>query len=229
MNKQNLQQEITKLEAQISTMQDSLNAIKETLQNLKDIAWDKHSKKESSSMYKILQDEKESTQVKSNAGDIKVDKEFMQKQIQKHLDYPHLRGMVTTQEMLSFSKVAKNVEAEYNKENKDYTWKVKANDESILTYGSRKYAKDGKEINRLLTAHSKTERGQRQADRVSSATYFNDPDFRGSANENIPQNPNISQINSKESKIAEMRERVKNTLNSNKKQINKDTSSHIDR
>ncbi|WP_300921093.1 hypothetical protein [Helicobacter japonicus] len=38
---------------------------------------------------------------------------------------------------------------------------------------------------------SKTERGQRQADRVSSATYFNDPDFRGSANESIAQNDYI--------------------------------------
>lgn len=32
------------------------------------------------------------------------------------------------------------------------------------------------------------ERMQRQADRVSSATYFNDPNFRGSAGKTIPQN-----------------------------------------
>lgn len=77
-----------------------------------------------------------------------------------------------------------------SEEYQGYTWETKADDESVIAYGSREYQKYDKEINRLLTAHSKTERGerrQRQADRVSSAIYFNDPDFRGSANESITQ------------------------------------------
>ena len=193
-----LQQEITILESQLEDIQKSikdlqlsLDSTKKTLQNLKDIAWDRDSKKESSKMYKVLENDKPSTIVRSNVGDVVVDREFMEKEIHKHLDNPALRGMVTTEEMLSFSKVAKNVKAEYNAEINDHTWKVKANDESVLAYGSREYIKDDKEINRLLTAHSKTERGkrmQRQADRVSSATYFNDPNFRGSAGKTIPQN-----------------------------------------
>lgn len=98
----------------------------------------------------------------------------MEKEIQKHLDDPALRGMVSTEELLSYPRVARNVKAEYNAKISDYTWKAKANDGSILAYGSREYIKDAKEINRLLTAHSKTDVGgrtQRQADRVSSATY----------------------------------------------------------
>lgn len=230
MNKQNLQQEITNLEAQISTMQDSLNVMKKTLQNLKDIAWDRHSKKEISSMYKVLQDEKESTQVKSNVGGIKVDKEFMQKQIQKHLDNPNLRGMVTTQEMLSFPKVAKNMEAK--KEARGYTWQVKAKDKNTLTYGSRKYEFNNEEVHRLATNHSKTEANERmvEEDRRGHPYHpiFNDLNFRKSTNESIPQKQ--QNTTDKESKIAGMREMVKNTLNSDKKQINKDTSSrHIDR
>lgn len=46
---------------------------------------------------------------------------------------------------------------------------------------------------RLLTAHSKTERGERG----QPHREFNDRNFHNSANENIPQNPNISQIDSK--------------------------------
>lgn len=46
----------------------------------------------------------------------------MDKEIKKHLDNPNLRGRVTTQEMLSFTKVAKNVEAKYNKLYKSYTF-----------------------------------------------------------------------------------------------------------
>ena len=186
-----LQQEIIKIESQVATIQESLDSIKEALKYLKDIAWDRDSKKESSKMYKVLENDKPSTIVRSNVGDVVVDREFMEKEIHKHLNDPALRGMVTTEEMLSFSKVAKNVEPEYNAEINDHTWKAKANDGSVLAYGSREYIKDDKEINRLLTAHSKTERGgrmQRQADRVSSATYFNDPNFRGSAGETIPQN-----------------------------------------
>ncbi|MCR2055550.1 hypothetical protein CHLV4139_08630 [Campylobacter helveticus] len=172
--------------------------------------------------------------------DFKELEELRQKEITKHLDNPSLRGMVTTKEMLSFPKVAKGVKAEFNAEYQGYNWRVKANDGSILNYGERDYGKG----HRLLTAHSrtergergqphrqiydlnfhnsadniitqnkeygvnkkdtnsetekgqrkieKTERGQRQADRVSSATYFNDPDFRGSVhNEIIPQEDEI--------------------------------------
>ena len=188
-------------------------------------------------MYKVLENDKPSTIVRSNVGDVVVDREFMEKEIHKHLDNPALRGMVTTEEMLSFPRVARNVEAEFNAEHQGYNWRVKADDESIINYGERDYGKghrlltahsrtergergqphrqindlnfhnsatrsitennenikENKEINRLLTAHSKTERGertQRQADRVSSATYFNDPDFRGSASAIIPQSSN---------------------------------------
>lgn len=210
MDKKALRQEIIKLESQVSAMQESLDSIKDTLQNLKDIAWDKDSKKESNKMYKVLENEKPSTIVKSNVGDILVDKEFMDKEKQKHLDNPNLRGMITTQELLSFPKVAKNVEAEHNTEINDYTWKAKTNDESVLAYGSREYSKDDKEINRLLTAHSKTSRGervQRQADRVSSATYFNDPNFRGSANESIAQNTTKDKLPA-ESAIARMKQKI---------------------
>ncbi|MEB2802771.1 hypothetical protein [Campylobacter upsaliensis] len=188
MRDKKLRQEILALENEVKELEKTLGAIKQRLLNLKNLAWDKQSKKESSSMYKVLKEDKTHTMVKSELGDIKVDKDFMEKEITKHLDNPNLRGMVTTKEMLSFPKVAKGVNPEYNAETNDYTWRVKANDKNIIAYGSREYKQDGKEINRLLTAHSKTERGQRQADRVSSATYFNDPDFRGSVhNEIIPQ------------------------------------------
>ncbi|WP_232000198.1 hypothetical protein [Helicobacter cinaedi] len=52
--------------------------------------------------------------VRSNVGNVVVDREFMEKEIHKHLNNPALRGMVTTEEILSYPKVAKNVEAEYN-------------------------------------------------------------------------------------------------------------------
>lgn len=187
-----IEQNVEKLE---SLEQDNENAkeqiqeLKQKLEYLKDIAWDRQSKKESSQMFNVLEGRKEKTEVKSNVGSVVVDSDLMQKVRDKHLDDPALRGMITSQETLSFPKVAKNVKPEYNEEINDYTWKTKASDKSILAYGSRKYEQDGKEINRLLTTHSKTERGQRQADRVSSATYFNDPDCRGSAhNESITQN-----------------------------------------
>lgn len=226
MNQKDLQQEITKLEAQISTMQDNLDSMKETLQNLKDIAWDRQSKKESSSMYKVLKGEKSSTNIQSNVGTVKVDKDFMEKE-KKHLDSPDLRGMITKDELLSFPKVARNIKPEYNNRTKDYTWRAKANDNSVLRYGSRKY--DGQ--NRILTAYSETKYGARQdrGEQGQLRQEFNDRDFLRPTNETISQNPNISQINSKESQITEMRERVKNTLNSNKTQINKDKSLDIDR
>nr|WP_238387002.1 hypothetical protein [Campylobacter sp. MIT 19-121] len=156
-------------------------------------------------MYKVLNDEKSHTSVKSNVGQIKVDKEFMEKEVKKHLDNPKLRGMVTTEELLSFPKVAKNVEAEYNQKNNDYTWKAKANDGNTLAYGSREY----NEQNRLLTIHSKTEQGQRMAeeDRRSHPYHsiFNDFNFRKSANsDSITQAKPQSQENSKEAQLAKL-------------------------
>lgn len=193
MSDKELEQEILALENEVKRLEYStkeiIQSIKERIQNLKDIAWDKQSKKESVQMFNVLQGEKESTQVKSNVGDIRVDKDFMQKEIQKHLDNPELRGMVTTQEMLSFPKVAKNVEAEYEEKYKNYTWKAKANDKSVIAYGSREYTKDNKEANRLLTAHSKTESNQRLAEMDRRGhpyhSIFNDFNFRKSANSAI--------------------------------------------
>ena len=166
-----------KLQEQVSILQQYVNEAKEileknkktiekmeqVLENLKDIAWDRQSKKESSQMYKVLQNDKAHTQVKSDVGNIKVDKDFMEKQTKKHLDNPNLRGMVTTEEMLSYPKVAKNVGAEYDNFHKSYTWKVRANDGSTIRYGSREYQDTNKKnVNRLLTTYSETERGQRE-------------------------------------------------------------------
>lgn len=138
-------------------------------------------------MYKVLKEDKTHTMVKSELGDIKVDKDFMEKEITKHLDNPNLRGMVTTKEMLSFPKVAKGVEAD--KETRGYTWRVKANDGNILVYGSRKYEFDNEKIHRLATTHSQTERNERKAeeDRRGHPYHpvFNDLNFRKSANEKI--------------------------------------------
>ncbi|ELF6740085.1 hypothetical protein RA720_001096 [Campylobacter upsaliensis] len=249
MRDKKLRQEILALENEVKELEKTLGAIKQRLLNLKDLAWDKQSKKESSSMYKVLKEDKTHTMVKSELGDIKVDKDFMEKEITKHLDNPNLRGMVTTKEMLSFPKVAKGVKAEYDERYQGYSWRVKANDGSILNYGERDYGNG----HRLLTAHSKTgrdergqlrrefndrnfhnpadeiisqksleveknysktERGQRQADRVSSATYFNDPDFRGSVhNEIIPQQDKSAK--DFKSKLKEF-----NTKNTNQTQIN---------
>lgn len=186
----NIQKEIDLLEKDIKHLKNIIEVMEQKITKLKELVWERESKKESSKMFKVLENEKPSTIVRSNVGNVIVDKEFMDKEISKHLDDTALRGMVTTEEMLSFPRVARNVEAKYNEEINDYTWKVRANDESILAYGSREYVKENKEINRLLTAHSKTDVGERkqsQADRVSSATYFNDPDFRGSATESITQ------------------------------------------
>ena len=195
-----LQQEVLDLENKAKTIEETIGAIKQRVQNLKDIAWDRQSKKESSQMYKVLQNDKAHTQVKSDVGNIKVDKDFMEKQTKKHLDNPNLRGMVTTKEMLSYPKVAKNVEAEHNAKTNDYTWKVKANDGNTIVYGSREYKIDGKDTNRLLTTHTKTEENQRMAEVGGRGhphhSIFNDFDFRKSANkEIITQKGNENQAN----------------------------------
>ncbi|MCR2102205.1 hypothetical protein CUPS4256_02905 [Campylobacter upsaliensis] len=187
MRDKKLRQEILALENEVKELEKTLGVIKQRLLNLKDLVWDKQSKKESSSMYKVLKEDKTHTMVKSDVGDIKVDKDFMEKEITKHLDNPNLRGMVTTKEMLSFPKVAKGVKAD--RETRGYTWRVKANDGNILVYGSRKYEFDNEKIHRLATTHSQTERNERKAeeDRRGHPYHpvFNDLNFRKSANEKI--------------------------------------------
>ena len=199
MDKNNIKQKIIELENNINQLKSTIARTEKNLIALKELIWEREAKKESSKMYKVLENEKSSTIVRSNVGDVVVDREFMEKEIQKHLDSPALRGMVTTEEMLSYPKVARNVEAEYNVEHKDYTWKIKANDENVLLYGSREYKKDNRDINRLLTAHSRTESNQRveysENGRTRSAPppLFNDPNFRTSANATIiPQNHNTN-------------------------------------
>ncbi|TKX33278.1 hypothetical protein [Campylobacter taeniopygiae] len=177
MSDKELQQEILALENEVKQLETTINAIKQRIVNLKDIAWDRQSKKESSQMYKVLKENKTHTMVKSNVGDIKVDKDFMDKEIKKHLDNPKLRGMVTTQEMLSFPKVAKNVEAKYNPKQQGYDWSVKANDGNILKYGERDFG----EGHKLLTTHSLTERGERG----QPHREFNDRNFHNSVNGDI--------------------------------------------
>ncbi|EAK0465273.1 hypothetical protein YZ64_05310 [Campylobacter upsaliensis] len=212
MNEKDLQNKILELESyvketkkNITRAEENIKQCEKAIQALKDLAWDRQSKKESSSMYKVLKEDKTHTRVKSNVGDIKVDKNFMDKEIKKHLDNPNLRGMVTTQEMLSFPKVAKGVEA--NNEARGYTWQVKANDGNTLVYGSRKYETNNEKIHRLATSHSKTEKNERQAE-VGGRSHphhpiFNDFNFRKSA-ENI-----ISQKTTKEAKTHFSQEQIK--------------------
>lgn len=140
----NIQKEIDLLEKDIKHLKNIVEVMEQKITKLKELVWERESKKESSKMFKVLENEKPSTIVRSNVGNVIVDKEFMDKEISKHLDDTALRGMVTTEEMLSFPRVARNVEAKYNEEINDYTWKVRANDESILAYGSREYVKENK-------------------------------------------------------------------------------------
>lgn len=190
MDKKALHQEIAKLESKVATIQESLDSIKQTLQNIKELAWERESKKESSKMYKVLENEKPSTIVKSNVGDIVVDREFMEKEITKHLDNPALRGMVTTEELLSYPKVARGVEAQYEKRTKNYTWSVQTNDKNTLLYGSRAYKIHRTDINRLLTTYSKTNYGERQdrGERGQLRREFNDRDFLRPAERIITHN-----------------------------------------
>ena len=170
--KENYEKQIKEL---TKTFEKDFTEISKTIQKLKDIAWDRTSKRESSSMYKVLNNEKEYTEVKSNIGNVKVDKEFMEKEIKKHLDNPAKRGMVTTEEMLSFPKVAKNVEPEFSKKHQGNVWSIEANDGSKIAYGERTWDNES----HLLTAHSKTEKNERiseqkRTDGVSSTEQFND-------------------------------------------------------
>ncbi|EIY9795611.1 hypothetical protein MOG48_000813 [Campylobacter jejuni] len=143
----------------------------------------------------------------------------MDKEIKKHLDNPNLRGMVTTQEMLSFPKVAKGVEA--NNEARGYTWQVKANDGNTLVYGSRKYETNNEKIHRLATSHSKTEKNERQAE-VGGRSHphhpiFNDFNFRKSA-ENIISQQNKS-VNDFKAKLEEFSTKNKNYISNQRKGV----------
>ncbi|EPP7424663.1 hypothetical protein ACUU8P_001702 [Campylobacter jejuni] len=209
MSDKELQKEILALENDVKQLEATINVIKKRITHLKDIAWDKQSKKESSQMYKVLKEDKTHTRVKSNVGDIKVDKDFMEKEIKKHLDNPNLRGMVTTQEMLSFPKVAKGVEAEYDERYQGYSWKTKANDGSILNYGERDFGKG----HRLLTAHSKTERGERGQLRQE----FNDRDFHNSVESIIPQQN--QSVNDFKAKLEEFSTKKTNAIESINKEF----------
>ncbi|EJP7350212.1 hypothetical protein NW364_001712 [Campylobacter jejuni] len=223
MSDKELQKEILALENDVKQLEATINVIKKRITHLKDIAWDRQSKKESSQMYKVLKDTKEHTRVKSNVGDIKVDKDFMEKEIRKHLDNPNLRGMVTTKEMLSFPKVAKGVRVEFNAEHKDFTWKVKANDENILRYGSREYIQNNKAVNRLLTSYSQTEKGERINNSGNGQTksalppLFKDSNFRRPTNENIIPQQNKS-TNDFKAKLEEFSTKKTNVV----KSINKE-------
>ena len=219
--KDKLKAKITELESYVKEAKENIQKYEKVIEALKDIVWDRKSKKESSQMYKVLKDDKAHTQVKSNVGDIKVDKDFMQKEIKKHLDNPKLRGMISTKEMLSFPKVAKNVRAEYNTEHKDFTWRVKANDGNILIYGSREYMQNIKKINRLLTAHSKTEYGERREKGGDGQTksalppLFNDSDFRKSTDDVIVANSKLQSQATQGEKAMDML-RQEHEENSNK-------------
>ena len=219
--KDKLKAKITELESYVKEAKENIQKCEKVIEALKDIVWDRKSKKESSQMYKVLKDDKAHTQVKSNVGDIKVDKDFMQKEIKKHLDNPKLRGMISTKEMLSFPKVAKNVRAEYNTEHKDFTWRVKANDGNILIYGSREYMQNIKKINRLLTAHSKTEYGERREKGGDGQTksalppLFNDSDFRKSTDDVIVANSKLQSQATQGEKAMDML-RQEHEENSNK-------------
>ena len=224
MSEKDLQQEITKLETQISATQKNLNSMhenldsmKEILQNLKDIAWNKQAKRESSSMYKVLEGKKDYTKVQSNVGEIRVDKEFMKKQIKKHLDDPKLRGMVTSQEMLSYPKVAKNVEPKFDERHQGYNWKALANDGNTIIYGERDWGQG----NELLTIHSETGRDERGQLRRE----FNDRNFHNPAStkRSITQNQTESQgTNSKQAKIKALKDEVKKISEKNIQTKDKD-------
>ena len=228
--KEQVKARITELESYVKEAKENIQKCEKVIEALKDIVWDRQSKKESSQMYKVLKDDKTYTQVKSNVGDIKVDKDFMQKEIKKHLDNPKLRGMISTKEMLSFPKVAKNVRAD--KETRGYTWQVRANDESILVYGSRKYVVDEDKIHRLATAHSKTERNERKVEMGGRShphhPIFNDFDFRKSTDDVIVANSKLqSQAKSREQELDEFRAKLKEVSkkikdNEKTKNLNKD-------
>ena len=131
--------------------------------------------------------------------------------------------MISTKEMLSFSKVAKNVRAD--KETRGYTWQVRANDESILVYGSRKYVVDEDKIHRLATAHSKTERNERKVEMGGRShphhPIFNDFDFRKSTDDVIVANSKLQSQAMQGEKAMDMLRQEHEEKYSEKDKINK--------
>ena len=189
-----IQNEILNLEKDVEKAEEIIREIKKRIVKLKDIAWDKTSKKEAKDMFKVLQKEKDFINVKTNKGDVNVNQDFMEKE-KKHLDNTNLRGMITKEELLSFPKVAKNVEPEFSIKHQGNVWSVEANDGSKIVYGERTWDKQS----HLLTAHSKTERGERiyskkdnkqdRANGVSFAEQFKDRDCNSPAlSESISNN-----------------------------------------
>ena len=54
MSDKELQKEILALENDVKQLEATIDVIKQRITHLKDIAWDRQSKKESSQMYKVL-------------------------------------------------------------------------------------------------------------------------------------------------------------------------------
>ena len=155
-------EQILALEQEATKAKESIMNIENKIKYLKDILWDKDSMQESKLMREVIDGKRESVDIQTNIGNVKVDSEFVKQKATKHFDNPQLRGMITTDEVVSFPKVAKNATPKYNKLHKDYTWKVKADDNSVIRYGSRKYEKDNKQVSRLITTYTETERGERK-------------------------------------------------------------------
>ncbi len=151
---------------------------KSELENIKNIPWDKLSQKEASRMYSVLHNNKSFTNVKTNKGSVEVNSDFANKMHKKHLDNPDLRGMVTTEETISFPKIAKNIEAK--SDIMGNTWNIKSIDNKYkIIYGSR----DWNTGEKLITVHSKTEYGVR-----ASYTDIKSPIFDTPSNKEIIPN-----------------------------------------
>lgn len=172
------------------------DADKAMIQNLSAMKWSKASQKEASKMYSVLHNDKAGTRVQSPDGDIHVTKEFAEKMHKKHLDDPEMRGMVTTEEAISFPKVVRNTENVAD--NMGRTWKAQADDGNEIIYGSR----DWGEGEKLLTIHSKTGHGGR-----ANSTAIETPIFNDQSNGSIPQTSN--EVNFDDPLVAHVIERAK--------------------
>ncbi len=169
---------------------NSFNSMIDSNSMIKDIPWNKLSKKEASKMVRILKAIpnndgmfKNNTIIRTNDGDVKVTDLFEQKEKDRHLDNPKLRGMVTTEEVASFPKVSKNIEA--TKSYQGDTWKAKTNDGADIVYGSKEFNDE----NNLITVHTKTEKGERgqHTSNVSSGSINDTVSMKSSNEKIIPQ------------------------------------------
>ena len=75
---------------------------------------------------------KAGTVVKSDSGNIEITPEFAEKIKNKHLDDPTMRGMVTTEEAISFPTFVRNVEPETLRQGE--TWTAKSDDGNNIVY-----------------------------------------------------------------------------------------------